>query len=185
MILHHRLNSCLVICTMSLCYVLHQTLLELWHIQYSILSSIFHANLRPKEALTRHVKNPPKGNCSAISEHIENLVQCLHLQKPGESEIPEPFLNCIPTYIENPVIFAKTFEYSTLTYLKHDKYSESSQRLKMMFFAKIVKNYNYFCKVLHGKFLIGFWIRASLNKYFYSDLALCNVRDIFRTLSII
>ena len=34
-----------------------------------------------------------------------------------------------------------------------------------MFFAKIVKNYNYFPKALHLRSSIGFWIGLSLNKY--------------------
>ena len=35
----------------------------------------------------------------------------------------------------------------------------------MKFFAKIVKNYNYFSKALYLRSLTGFWIRISLNKY--------------------
>ena len=37
---------------------------------------------------------------------------------------------------------------TTVTYLKADTYSEPSQRFKMDFFPKIVKNYKYFSKTL-------------------------------------
>ena len=55
--------------------------------------------------------------------------------------------------------------YRTLTHLKPDTHSGSSQRFKTEFFGKIIKNYNYFSKTLHLRSLIGFWIRLSLNKY--------------------
>ena len=55
--------------------------------------------------------------------------------------------------------------FRTLTYLKPNTYSEPFQRLKMRFFAKIVKNCNSFSKLLHHRSLIGFWICPSLNKY--------------------
>ena len=35
------LDSCSVICTVTLCYVLHQTHLQVWHIQNSVYSGIF------------------------------------------------------------------------------------------------------------------------------------------------
>ena len=50
--------------------------------------------------------------------------------------------------------------------------SEPSQRFKMEFFAKIIKNYNYFSKGLHLRSLTVFWIRLSFNKNSESDLAL-------------
>ena len=49
--------------------------------------------------------------------------------------------------------------------LKPDTYSEPSQRFKTEFFAKIVKNYNYFFKALHLRSLTEFLIHLSLNKY--------------------
>ena len=55
--------------------------------------------------------------------------------------------------------------FRTLTHLKPDKYSGPSRRFKTEFFAKIIKNYNYFSKTFHLRSLIGFWIRLSLNKY--------------------
>ena len=39
--------------------------------------------------------------------------------------------------------------FRTLIYLKPDTYSEPSQRFKIEFFAKIVKNYNFFSKAHH------------------------------------
>ena len=44
----------------------------------------------------------------------------------------------------------------TLIYLKPDTNSEPSQRFNMEFFAKIVKNHNYFSKALHLRCLSGF-----------------------------
>ena len=52
-----------------------------------------------------------------------------------------------------------------MTYLKPDTYSEPFQRFKMEFLAEIVKNYNYFFKALHLRFLTGFWKLLSLSKY--------------------
>ena len=72
--LHHRLNNCLVICAMSLCCVLHQTFGVFSTQVYLRTSSIFHANVKPSEALTRHVKNPATRHCPG---HIGNLVQRL------------------------------------------------------------------------------------------------------------
>ena len=43
---------------------------------------------------------------------------------------------------------------------------------KMEFFAKIIKNYNYFSKGLHLRSLTVFWIHQSFNKDSKSDLAL-------------
>ena len=84
------------------------------------------------------------------------------MQKPdilGIQEYSEPFHNYILTYIQNPVIFTKIYEYSelALTYLKPDKHAEPSQRFKMEeFFAKIVENYNNFSKALHLRSLTEF-----------------------------
>ena len=67
--------------------------------------------------LTRHIQNPGIGHHSAIFRHIQNLVQCLHMQKPdirGVLKYSETFHNYIPTYIQNPVIFTKIYEYSEL-----------------------------------------------------------------------
>ena len=80
----------------------------------------------------------------------------------GILEYLESFNNCIPTHIQNPVIFTKmgklcvTLEiqnprntdnpgvFKALVHLKPNTYSEPSQRFKMECFAKIVKSYNYF-----------------------------------------
>ena len=65
------------------------------------------AYLKPCKTLTRHIQEPVIGNYSAIFRHIQNLLQRLHVQKPGMLKIleyPEQFHNCILTHIQNPVI---------------------------------------------------------------------------------
>ena len=109
----------------------------------------------------------------------------MHIQKPGIFgilEYSEHSHTWISMCIQTPVIFTKigklivTLEiqnptnnpgiFTTLTYLKLDTYSESSQRPKVECFAKIVKNYNYFSKVLCLRSLTEFWrICSSLDKY--------------------
>ena len=67
--------------------------------------------------LTRHIQNPAIRHYSVISRQIPNLVQKLHTQKPGILEIleySEPFYNCVPPHIQNPVILTKIDEYSEL-----------------------------------------------------------------------
>ena len=61
--------------------------------------------------------------------------------------------------IKNPRIFR------TLKYLKSHTCAESSQRLNMECFTKIVESYNYFSEAHYLKSLTSFWIRPSLNKY--------------------
>ena len=103
-----------------------------------------------------YTQNPGIGHYSAVFRHVQNLVQRLHMQKPGILgilEYSEPFHNCIPTHIQNPVIF------------KTRHISRTISRFKMAFFAKIVKNYNYFSRVLHLRYLTDLWISLSLNKY--------------------
>ena len=69
----------------------------------------------------------------------------------GILEYSKPFQNYVPTHIQDPVIFTRTYEYWELWHLKPDtKWS--------FFFAKIVKNYNYFSKTLHLRSLTEFWI---------------------------
>ena len=44
--------------------------------------------------------------CETLTRHTQNLVQCLHMQKPGilaALKYSEPFHNCIPKYIQNLV----------------------------------------------------------------------------------
>ena len=68
--------------------------------------------------------------------------------------------------IQNPVIFTKTYEYPrTLTYLKPYTIQNPLKDLRFEFFAKIVRNYNYYSKALYLRSLTGFWIRLFLNKY--------------------
>ena len=156
-------DNCLVICTVTLCYVLHQTYSELWHIQHwyflgicwhiqlylavlkhnhapwdinKAYSGLFRhiehpvepshihnlaifwalayleleAYLKHCETLTKHIQNPAIGHYSDIFRDIQNLVQRLRTQKPGLLgilEYLEPFHNCIPRHIQNPVILMK------------------------------------------------------------------------------
>ena len=68
------------------------------------------AYLKPCERLAKHIQNPAIGHYSAIFSHIQNLIQCLQMQKPGILRIleySEPFHNCILMHIQNPVIFTK------------------------------------------------------------------------------
>ena len=126
------------------------------------------AFFKPCETLTRYIQNSAVKYYPAVFRHIQNLVQCLHTQKLGILgilEYSEPFHNYIPTHIQSPVILTKINEYSELTYLKLNTYSEQSQRFMIEFFAKIVKIYNYFPKAHHLRSLARFWICPSLNKY--------------------
>ena len=64
--------------------------------------------------LTRHIQNPAIGHYSARFRHIQNLVQHLHMQKRGILgilEYSEPFHNCTPRHIQNPVTFRKIYEF--------------------------------------------------------------------------
>ena len=100
------------------------------------------AYLKPCEMLTGHIQNLSIWHYSAIFRHIQNLVQCLHTQKPGILEILEysgTFYNCIPTYSEPCHIYENFPIFKTLAHLKPNTYSESSQRSKVEFFAKTAK----------------------------------------------
>ena len=66
-------------------------------------------------------------------------------------------------YSETCYIYENLRIFRTLTYLKSVTYSEPSQRFRMEYFAKIVKDYNHFSKALHLRSLTGFW--SSFNKY--------------------
>ena len=107
--------------------------------------------LNPCETLTGHIQSPVIGHYSAILT-LHNACICLKLT------YSKLFHNCILSHIQNPVIFTKIHK---LTYLKPDTYLEPSQRFKMEFFGKIVKNYNYFSKMLHLRSLTRFWICLS------------------------
>ena len=55
-----------------------------------------------------------------LFSHIQVYSECLHVQKPGILgilEYSEFFHNCIPTHIQNSVIFTKIFEYSELWHI--------------------------------------------------------------------
>ena len=86
------------------------------------------------------------------------------MQKPGILRIlqySEPFHNCIQRHIQNPATFTKIYEDSELWHIR-DIFRKIWDEV---FFGKIVKNYNLFCKVLHLRHLSRFWIRLSLSKY--------------------
>ena len=53
--IHVILNNCSVICTMTLCCVLHQTHSKFWHIQNSIYSGIFR-HIQAYLALLMHIQ---------------------------------------------------------------------------------------------------------------------------------
>ena len=96
--------------------------------------------------LTRHTQNPAIGHYSAIFRHIQNLVQCLHMQKPdilGILKYPKLLHNCDLIHIQNHVIFKSWHKLRTLSKIQNGV------------FVKIVKNYNYFSKVLHFRSLTG------------------------------
>ena len=82
----------------------------------------------------------------------------MYTQNPslfGILEYSEPLHNCILTHIQKPIIFTKIYKYSELCNISNPTHLE--------FFARIVKNYNFFSKVLHLRSLAKFCIR--LNKY--------------------
>ena len=148
------------------------------------------AYLKPYEKVTRHSQKPSIRCYSAISRHIQNLVQCLHSQKPSIIKIleySEPFHIYIPTHSESCQIYKNLQIFRTLTYTTQDGYSKPSQRFTIEFYVKIVKNCNYFSKALHLRSLGRFWIQVPLNKYslICRDLMFCIVWYIFRPLSII
>ena len=78
------------------------------------------AYLKPCKTLAWHIQNPAIGHYSVIFKHDQNLVQRLHMEKPGILgilEYSELLHNCIPTYIQNPVTFTKIYEYSELWHI--------------------------------------------------------------------
>ena len=167
--IHLCFHNLSVIFTVTLCYVLHQTHSEFWHISlhihscqrylgifkyietslrhmqvylgvFSTLSNphiftILKAYIKLCETMTRHIQKPATEHYSAIFKDMQNLLKRLHMQKPGIFRIleySELFHNCIPTHIQNPVIFTKIYEYSELW--QSMTYSEPSQKFKMEFF---------------------------------------------------
>ena len=78
-----------------------------------------------------------------------------HTQNPGMIRTLVPQLH--PDAYSEPCHISENLQiFRTLTYLKPDTYSEPSQRSKMEFNMRIVKNYNYFSKALHFRPLTGF-----------------------------
>ena len=111
------------------------------------------------------------------------------MQKPGIFgilEYSEPFHHCIPTHIQNPVIFIKIDKPCVILEIQNPGFLKSSQRFKIECFGKIVKSYNYFSKALCLRSLTGFWICPSLLDYSWTcRVTLRYLKDILRTLSII
>ena len=87
------LSNCSVICTVTVCYVLHQTHSELWHIQNSVYSGI-----------CRLIQSYPAP--SVIFAHS----QPCHIPHPNMSRIKNIFKTLwnLTRHIQNPVIFTKT-----------------------------------------------------------------------------
>ena len=127
--------------------------------------------------MTGHIQSPVIEHYSTILT-LYNACICIKLT------YSKLFHNCILSHIQNPVIFTKIHK---LTCLKPDTYLEPSQRFKMEFFAKIVKNYNYFSKMLHLRSLTRFWICLSVHRYSLTFRVTSRYIFwyIFRTLSII
>ena len=78
--------------------------------------------LKSCEMLTRHIQNPAMWHYSTIFRYIQNLVQYLHMQKPGIlriSEYSKLFHNCIPTHSQNPFIFTKIYKYPKLRHISN------------------------------------------------------------------
>ena len=102
-----------------------------------------------------------------LFSHIQNLVQhsiCRNLVYLESWKIHNFFI-IVSRLIFRTVTFTKIYEYSALWHLKPNTYLEPSGGFKMEFFAKIVKNYNYFSKSLHLISLTGVWKGLSLIKY--------------------
>ena len=114
--------------------------------------------------MTRDIQDTAVGHYSAIFRKIQNLMQCLHMQKPVILRILEYSELSMLTHIQNPVIFTK------FTNIQDSEIFKTWHILKtfskdVFFFAKTVKNYNYFYKVRLLRSSTGFWIYLSLNKY--------------------
>ena len=105
------------------------------------------------------------------------------MQKPdilGILEYLEPFHNYIPTYSDPCHTYDNLRIFRTLTYFKPGTYAEPSQRFKMKFFAKIVKNYNYVSKALHLRSLTEFWIRnlsISILEWPFSKYSMIHIQN--------
>ena len=71
--------------------------------------------------LTRHIQSPVIGHYSALLRHIQNLEQCLHMQKPDILEILEysELFHLHPGAYTGPChIYENLRLLRTLTYLK-------------------------------------------------------------------
>ena len=98
------LNNCSVVCTVTLCYVLHQTHSEFWHIQNYVYSGI-----------SRHIQR-----YSALLRHIHVYWDIMNTYS----------LPCVtltysqPCHILSPDIFRTRGIFEALTYLEPEAYSK-------------------------------------------------------------
>ena len=79
------------------------------------------AHLKSCETLTRNIQNSVIGHYSAIFRHIQNLVQRVHMQKPGVLKImeySEPVHNCISMHIQSSDIFKTRYIFRTFKDLR-------------------------------------------------------------------
>ena len=94
------------------------------------------------EKLPRHIQNYVIGHYLTLFRHMQNLVQCLHMQKPGILEIFEysELFHLHPDTFSGPCHICENLRtLRTLTYLKPETCSKPSQKFNMEFFAKIDK----------------------------------------------
>ena len=123
------------------------------------------AYLKPCETLTIHIQNPAIGHYSGIFRTLCNTCICRNLTYSESCNIQNSSIIASRRIFRILPYYKHLWIFRTLAYLKPDTHSELSQRFTMEFFAKIVKNYNYFSIVLHITSLTRFWIRQLLNKY--------------------
>ena len=89
-------------------------------------------------------------------EHSESLLSSIpaHIQKPCHI-YEKSYILCNPGNSEP--WHTESLGYSeNQIYLKLDTYSEPSQKFKMVYFAKIIKSYNYFSKAPYLRSLTWF-----------------------------
>ena len=98
------LNNCSVVCTVTLCYVLHQTHSEFWHIQNYVYSGISR-HIQRYSALLRHIH---------VYWDIMNTCSILCVTLTYSQ----------PCHILSPDIFRTRGIFEALTYLEPEAYSK-------------------------------------------------------------
>ena len=112
-------------------------------------------------------------SCSFLKIKKSVLIFERRAQISHPFRIPAPFHELHPNAYSEPYnTYENLWIFRTLIYFKPGTYSVPFQRLNIELYAKIVKNINSFSKVLHHRSLIGFWIRASLDKYSFLTIML-------------